>query len=493
MSEEYDKKIENLINEYRERVDLYKDLGKSVVLILENLIKKDEFFTPIIISREKNLVSLKKKLAKINEKGEMYIQEKNINILNDIEDLAGARVIFYLESEANKFINNIYEEFDRENIVAHKPKIKEKGYNATHLIIKLNNERLQLPEYSRYKDLRCEIQITTILDHAWSEIEHKIIYKPEKGLEEFDKNIYKAIQKSLEGTMEKIKDVNQEFEAINHVYKELKAGKKIFDIEFLKNISKGSENNEIYPQLELLAKYSSKFSDKIPEGFEIIKVLEDIIIKTKDNKVEEIKTVYGNLPGNTHEDIVLKILEIVDHLRYSRFPNSLNFLIKIYPNSTKAIQNEILRIIKNISKYDYGLIKQNILIQRSILDKFLKWDIKEQIKNIEIIETVGKELLEPSFRGITQTAERTYTLQSGHINASENYKKLRRETIGYILNLYKNISNLEIKIKLLKTLETASHFPMSSVYDDNYEAMIREDVEFLTQEYSKIILKSLIL
>lgn len=488
MDEEDGKKIENLISEYREMVDLYKDLGKSVVLILGNLIKKDECYAPIIISREKNIESLKKKLTKVNENGEIYFKEKNINTLNDIEDLAGVRAIFYLESEANKFINSIYEEFDSKNIV-HKSKVEEKGYNATHLIVKLNKERLQLPEYSRYKDLRCEIQITTMLNHAWSEIEHKIIYKPEEGLKEFDKNIYKTLKEDFDKIMdEHIKEANQEFEAINHIYKELRAGKEIFDIDFLKNISKSSANNEIYSQLELLAKYSSKFSDKIPKDFEIIKVLEDIIIKTKNNKVEEEKTPFGNLPGKTHEDIVLKILEIVNHLRYSRFPDSFNFLTKIYPSSAKVVQNEIIRIIKNVSEYNYNLIKQNFLIQRNILDEILKWDAKEQIKNIEIIKTVGGELLEPSYRGITQTAENTFSLESGHLNPNENYKKLREETISYILNIYKNLDDIELKTELLKTLENASRTPMDSVYSDDYEGMVKENVDFLIKEYEKIVL-----
>lgn len=489
MSEDYNKKIENLIKEYKGKTDLYKDFGKSMVLILENLLLKDEFYMPIVISREKNIDSLRKKLVKKNDKGEIYIKEKNINTLNDIEDLAGVRAIFYLESEANKFINYIYEEFGRENILIHKSKIKEKGYNATHLIIRLNNERLQLSEYCKYQDLRCEIQITTLLDHAWSEIEHRIVYKPEEGLESFDKNIHKTIKESFDNIMEKhIKEANQEFEAINHLYKELKTGKEIFDLDFLKNISLANSNNEIHYQLELLEKYSSKFSDKIPKDFRIIKVLEDVITKTKNNKVEEERTAFGNLPGKTHDDIVLRILEIVNHLRYSRFPESFNLLIKIYSSSSEVVQNEIIRIVENVSKYNYGLIKKNIFIQRDILNKLLQWTNEKQLDSFRIVETIGKELLEPSFDGMLQTAENTFTIQSGHLNPSENYKKLRRETIVYLLNLYKNIENIELRIRLLKVLNTASNFPINSVYNDDYEMMIKDDVNFLINEYRDIIL-----
>ena len=40
------------------------------------------------------------------------------------------------------------------------------GFKSVHLLVRLAPRRLSLPEYSRYNDLVCELQIRTVLQHA---------------------------------------------------------------------------------------------------------------------------------------------------------------------------------------------------------------------------------------------------------------------------------------------------------------------------------------
>jgi ppGpp synthetase/RelA/SpoT-type nucleotidyltranferase len=51
------------------------------------------------------------------------------------------------------------------------------GYRTIHLVVSLSNTRTILPEYSEFDDLKFEIQLRTILEHAWAEIEHDRNYK----------------------------------------------------------------------------------------------------------------------------------------------------------------------------------------------------------------------------------------------------------------------------------------------------------------------------
>jgi len=51
------------------------------------------------------------------------------------------------------------------------------GYLSLHYVVSLNEERANLTEYKKYKECKCEIQIHTILQHAWAEIEHDLGYK----------------------------------------------------------------------------------------------------------------------------------------------------------------------------------------------------------------------------------------------------------------------------------------------------------------------------
>jgi ppGpp synthetase/RelA/SpoT-type nucleotidyltranferase len=51
------------------------------------------------------------------------------------------------------------------------------GYQSTHYLVKYLNTRTMMPEYTRFRNLIAEIQVRTILQHAWAEIEHDIQYK----------------------------------------------------------------------------------------------------------------------------------------------------------------------------------------------------------------------------------------------------------------------------------------------------------------------------
>src|SRR5690606_2630134 len=51
------------------------------------------------------------------------------------------------------------------------------GYRSIHYVAKLTNERLILPEYQKFRDLSFEIQIRTIIEHAWADISHERNYK----------------------------------------------------------------------------------------------------------------------------------------------------------------------------------------------------------------------------------------------------------------------------------------------------------------------------
>jgi len=54
------------------------------------------------------------------------------------------------------------------------------GYVADHYLVRLKPELLRKKEL-RYADTQVEIQVASILMHAWAEVTHDLIYKPEKG------------------------------------------------------------------------------------------------------------------------------------------------------------------------------------------------------------------------------------------------------------------------------------------------------------------------
>lgn len=101
--------------------------------------------------------------------------------LNQIEDLAGARVITYVLRAIPMVEQVLSREFE---IVERSDKGDQLienalvGYRSIHFIVKMKPERVKLLEYHEFDGLRAEVQIRTILQHAWAEIEHDMRYKP---------------------------------------------------------------------------------------------------------------------------------------------------------------------------------------------------------------------------------------------------------------------------------------------------------------------------
>ncbi|KAI1453487.1 hypothetical protein F4805DRAFT_478410 [Annulohypoxylon moriforme] len=57
------------------------------------------------------------------------------------------------------------------------PEVEDTGYRATHVIVELQGDAI--PRYHKGAHYKVEIQIGTVVMHAWSQIEHDIIYKPD--------------------------------------------------------------------------------------------------------------------------------------------------------------------------------------------------------------------------------------------------------------------------------------------------------------------------
>jgi putative GTP pyrophosphokinase len=101
--------------------------------------------------------------------------------LDEVTDIVGIRVITHFEDEVDRIGSLIEREFaiDRVNSVDKRKALDPDrfGYLSLHYVCGLNNARLALSENKGCEDLKCEIQVRSILQHAWAEIEHDLGYK----------------------------------------------------------------------------------------------------------------------------------------------------------------------------------------------------------------------------------------------------------------------------------------------------------------------------
>ncbi len=196
----------NILKKYNENRKLYNNLkNKLVVLIKELLLEEVNYHH--IYSRVKEKNSLEKK---IDTKAGKY------SIIDDITDVVGCRIISYFEDDVEKIVTIIKKEFDidEKNSVNKKTILESDkfGYLSHHLVCKISKKRLSLPEYKKYKDIKFEIQIRSILQHAWAEIEHDIGYKSSLGIPKELKRKFSRIAGLLETADENFCEIKKSIE-----------------------------------------------------------------------------------------------------------------------------------------------------------------------------------------------------------------------------------------------------------------------------------------
>lgn len=163
---------------YRRLRPTYSDLAQTVGNLLEKSLAAININVHSIEKRAKDLDSFGRKAATALD--EDPAKPKYVEPLTQITDLAGCRVItFFLKNveEVDKVIESQFHVEEKLNRSAFLRGEQRLGYESMHYIVRLNDDRLQWPEYAPFKGLRAEIQVRTILQHAWAEIEHDIQYK----------------------------------------------------------------------------------------------------------------------------------------------------------------------------------------------------------------------------------------------------------------------------------------------------------------------------
>ena len=164
----------DIVVEYRKKQELYFELEQIVKQKIDALIAEEDFFVMAVNSRVKDEKSLKGKLTR---KGGKYTE------ISQITDVCGFRIICYFEETVDMLAQALRRTFscDEKNSIDKREALSptQFGYLSLHMICKLKKGEVENEELS---DIPFEIQMRTVLQHAWAEIEHDLGYKSEFGI-----------------------------------------------------------------------------------------------------------------------------------------------------------------------------------------------------------------------------------------------------------------------------------------------------------------------
>jgi ppGpp synthetase/RelA/SpoT-type nucleotidyltranferase len=177
-----------LRTEYDRKKQLYESLLSEVGFYLQKCLKRDGIVVHSIRSRVKEFDSFYEKIRR---------REIESGFFDRIEDLAAVRVICLYLSDLERIKAIIFNEFRVLRADTLRTRSAEHfGYMSDHYIVALPKE-YSGPRYDEVKNLKCEIQVRTILMHAWATVSHHLDYKTKTDIPTEFKKDFNAISGTL--------------------------------------------------------------------------------------------------------------------------------------------------------------------------------------------------------------------------------------------------------------------------------------------------------
>ena len=165
-------------NNIKATYESYKPVLSEIMASIEARLKKTVRLSsnPTYKSRVKSFSSYYRKVLRLKS------EEAERNSFVELTDMMGIRVICAFLEDLTEAERQIKENFIVKE-VEHKgsqQSFREFGYESVHVLVSIPEDclpkkcSLPLPD-----TLVCEIQIRTILQDAWAEVEHELVYKSE--------------------------------------------------------------------------------------------------------------------------------------------------------------------------------------------------------------------------------------------------------------------------------------------------------------------------
>lgn len=411
--------IDNFIKQYEKEYDFFKQLARLGHDLLETEII-NRGIKALVSNRAKRIDRLKEKLTKRDLK-KNYKSRKAIE--NDIVDLAGIRVALYFPSEREiigQVIGDLFEIVETKVFPEnpHKPKLNKRfsGYWATHYRVKIKkSDEID----KRFTNTVFEIQVASVLMHAWSEVEHDLVYKPFSGelsddelaildeinglvltgeiaLERLQKAITERTKKQAEIT-DKYDLTNLMFYNYNNNFKNINFGNTEYLANYLKAIQKIDTSQIAEAMQNINQNLNETFSDQLFQNILALNKNQDNLKKYFSQITNDKRKVSGfELFTKTwivFEKVISQLNEENGNLNRKNFIPNLEIVKDVsHLNNHEYEQIRKLRNIRNHMLHGYESFPNEKLEEsyeqlKSIVEKCIL-----AIQNQEIRTALNNEL-----------------------------------------------------------------------------------------------------
>ncbi len=180
--------VRSAVQEYAEMQPALRDATDRFVALVITLLDDAGINYLSVTGRAKSVASFAAKADRTADGRPLFS-----NPLEEITDQIGVRVITYLRSDVTAVADLLGDQFavlDDRDLGQETASEGRFGYASRHLLVTPDKARTTPPSYDSLEGRRAQVQVRTVLQHAWAEFEHAIRYKgtiPEEHVPDLDR------------------------------------------------------------------------------------------------------------------------------------------------------------------------------------------------------------------------------------------------------------------------------------------------------------------
>lgn len=471
---------------------LYAEFAEAVAQILQAAVAEhDDLRLQNIQHRAKEVSSLRVKLVKAKA-------AVDAPIADFAKDVSGCRLIFYTNGDVHRFgqsgilRENFTVDHDRSKI--HYPDDKEDGaefFISENWVVTLSDARCVLPEYRRFSGLRCEIQVQTILDHAWAEMAHDTIYKPMTDVG-FGAAKIEVMRKRLRKVMQEfLQPAGYAFDKIASDYAQLRDGKAMFDSDALGAIRACADRNCLDDAVERFSNYVlPNYDDYIAAAPDVIDVLSDAVMRAPGMPDVPHISFHREYPGTKSDAVIAKICRILEsgYLLYAAPEQMFDALIAMRrAAATDEERKPIDDLTRRFAQHDLRAWKQvGPGLQRLLVDKCAGMADAKLLEATPSITIMLREALSSTVTGTSWQAD-SMLLHSGSVSVTDDLKAIRRDALYQLERLHALLADDNARKDARYAMLAAGNTPNNAGYTDLLGEVIMDDLTRVIGFFTTIV------
>ncbi|MEH6725064.1 MAG: RelA/SpoT domain-containing protein [Hyphomicrobiales bacterium] len=440
-----------------------------------------------IQSRAKSVKSLRTKLD------DRDVVEGD-NIEASVKDLAGCRIVCYTNADVARLVSsriigdNFEVDWDRTKF--HYPPSEPTStslFISYNYVLKLKEERVALPEYSEHRDMWCEVQVQTTLDHAWSEMAHDTIYKRLPG--GFGSNLMKDVEARMARTMEKyLRPAGIDFQKVANDVEQLRRGRKLYEADPISVLNKCQNNNELHDLLHEYKEHVLPYLDDVGNAAPIIRdCMVSVAIAARSATV--VPTQYG-FDGYTRDDILESALDVIDQLRFRHEKGveaTFDALLKLWSNAEMPSETDrIVKSARGLAKNSLSAWQQiGLAVQQQVVEQVQRLSADQIKANRSLVIAVLDEVLKFEVGGTTWSFD-SVTIHRGAARASDALREIRQTALDTLRVLFRASEEDEVRRTIKRAFSHATRPPSTPDVDADLMKILLRDAIGIVSFYREI-------